>query len=290
VTYIARPNFPAASAAIVRRLAATGTSRGGGSLAINEVAVRLPRREAYEENAVTERTARLDGLRSVSSSRLSGQVVQQFVTMIRNGELAPGERLPTERDLAERFGVGRNSIREALRQLNMLGLVTSRHGEGTFVGTPDAAQLMAPFRAVIELSTPAAESVLEFRLAFEPGVAALAARNISEEGERRLRAALEKFENALTGEEARAEHTDASFHFAVAQTTENPTVIAVHRALLELLTGSRSGLSRDTYQPDNRVAVGHRELYAAILSRDEDKARSTMQQHLRDVSEGLAGK
>lgn len=239
---------------------------------------------------MTERTARLDGLRSVSSSRLSGQVVQQFVTMIRNGELAPGERLPTERELAERFGIGRNSIREALRELNMLGLVTSRHGEGTFVGTPDAAQLMAPFRAVIELSAPAAESILEFRLAFEPGVAALAARNITEDGKRRLKDALETFENALAGEETRAEHTDASFHFAVAQTTGNPTVIAVHQALLELLTAFRSRLSRDTYQPDNRVAVGHRELYAAILSRDEEKARSAMQQHLRDVSQGLVGR
>lgn len=237
---------------------------------------------------MTERTARLDGLKSVSSNRLSSQVVEQFVTMLRNGELVPGERLPTERELAERFGVGRNSIREALRELNMLGLVTSRHGEGTFVGTPDAAQMMAPFRAVIELSTTAADSILEFRLAFEPGIAALAARNITEDGERRLKTALETFESALA-EEERAEHTDASFHFAIAQTTGNPTVIAVHQALLELLTAFRSRLSRETYQPDNRVAVGHRELYAAIVSGDEEKARAVMQQHLRDVSQGLIG-
>lgn len=237
---------------------------------------------------MTERTARLAGMRSVTSTRLSSQVVEQFVTLIRNGELAPGERLPTERELAERFGVGRNSIREALRELNMLGLVTSRHGEGTFVGTPDAAQMMAPFRAVIELSAPVAESILEFRLAFEPGVAALAARNITEDGERRLKDALDTFESALATE-ARAEHTDASFHFAIAETTGNPTVIAVHQALLELLTAFRSRLSSDTYQPDNRVAVGHRELYAAILSRDEEKARAAMHQHLRDVSQGLAG-
>lgn len=240
------------------------------------------------KDALTERTTHLDGLRSVTSNRLSSQVVEQFVTMIRNGELAPGERLPTERDLAERFGVGRNSIREALRELNMLGLVTSRHGEGTFVGTPDAAQIMAPFRAVIELSTPAAESILEFRLTFEPGVAALAARNITEEGERRLKEALETFEKALAGE-ARAERTDAGFHFAVAEVTENPTVIAVHKALLELLTAFRSRLSSETYRPDNRVAVGHRQLYAAIVGHDEEQARAMMQQHLRDVSQGLTG-
>lgn len=237
---------------------------------------------------MTERAARLDSLKLVSSNRLSSQVVEQFVTMLRNGELTPGERLPPERDLAERFGVGRNSIREALRELNMLGLVTSRHGEGTFVGTPDAAQMMTPFRAVIELSAPAAESILEFRLTFEPGVAALAARNITQDGEQRLKAALETFENALATE-ARAEYSDASFHFAVAEATGNPTVIAVHQALLELLTDFRSKLSRDTYQPDNRVAVGHRELYAAIVSHDEEQARAVMQQHLRDVSQDLIG-
>src|SRR5579875_931003 len=236
---------------------------------------------------VTERTARLDSVQSVSSRRLSGQVVQQFVTMIRNGELAPGERLPPERELAERFGVGRNSIREALRELNLLGLVTSRHGEGTFVGTPDAARLMAPFRSVIELSAPAAESILEFRLAFEPGVAALAARNLSVDGEQLLAGALEQFENALGHQQPGAEHSDAGFHFAIAQTTENPTIIAVHKALLELLTASRSQLSPDTYQPDHRVAVGHRELFAAIVSRDEERARKTMHQHLLDVSQGL---
>lgn len=238
---------------------------------------------------MAERTARLNGLRAVSSSRLSSQVVEQFVTMLRNGELTPGERLPAERDLAERFGVGRNSIREALRELNMLGLVTSRHGEGTFVGVPDAAQMMTPFRAVIELSSPVAGSVLEFRLTFEPGVAALAARNITEEGQRRLKAALERFESSLTTE-ADAEHSDAEFHFSVAEATGNPTIIAVHQALLELLTDFRSRLSRETYQPDNRVAAGHRELYAAIASRDEEKARAVMQQHLRDVSQGMIGK
>jgi GntR family transcriptional regulator, transcriptional repressor for pyruvate dehydrogenase complex len=244
--------------------------------------------DAGEENAVTERTARLEGVQSINSRRLSGQVVQQFLTMLRNGELAPGERLPPERELAERFGVGRNSIREALRELNMLGLVTSRHGEGTFVGTPDPAQLMAPFRAVIELSAPAAESILEFRLAFEPGVAALAARNLTDDGARRLEAALGSFETALSSQQARAEHSDAGFHFAIAQSTNNPTIIAVHQALLELLTASRSQLSRDTYEPDHRVAVGHREVYAAIVSRDEERARDTMHQHLLHVGRGLA--
>jgi GntR family transcriptional regulator, transcriptional repressor for pyruvate dehydrogenase complex len=236
---------------------------------------------------VMDRHARLDGLQTVSSGRLSGQVVSQFVDLLRKGELAAGDRLPPERELAERFGVGRNSIREALRELNMLGLVTSRHGEGTFVGRPDASQLMAPFRAVIELSAPAVDSIVEFRLAFEPGIAALAARNLTAEGEQRLGAALERFEGALARKGAQAEHSDAAFHFAIAECTGNPTVIAVHQALLELLTTSRSGLKREAYEPDHQIAVGHRELHAAITSRDEERARTTMHEHLVQVAAGV---
>jgi GntR family transcriptional repressor for pyruvate dehydrogenase complex len=124
-------------------------------------------------------------------------VVHQFQQMMRDGVLSQGDRLPSERELAEQFNVSRNSVREALRELDLLGLVESRHGEGTFVRRPTPSQLMAPFRAVIELSTPAVDSVLEFRMVFEPGVAALAAANLTELGEGQLREALEAFERAV---------------------------------------------------------------------------------------------
>jgi GntR family transcriptional repressor for pyruvate dehydrogenase complex len=223
----------------------------------------------------------------VTSGRLSSQVVEQFLELVKRGELQPGERLPPERDLAERFGVGRNSIREALRELNMLGFVQSRHGEGTFVGAPDATRLMTPFRSVIELSTTAAESVLEFRLAFEPGAALVAAQNLSLEGEGKLRAALQEFETSLVDRLTPPEQADATFHFVVAQLTENPAIIAVHQALLGLLTTSRAGLPRDAYDPDHRIAAGHRAIFEAIVSRDAERARDAMYEHLLDVARGV---
>lgn len=234
-----------------------------------------------------ERSGRLDNVREVVGGRVSRQVVQQFQDLIRRGELSAGDRLPAERELAERFGVGRNSIREALRELDMIGLVESRHGEGTFVRTPDPGQLMAPFRSVIELSAPAAESVLEFRLTFEPGVAALAARKVTDPSRQRLGAALEEFEASLTPRGTRTEQADAAFHFAIAQATGNPTVVAVHRALLELLTAFRSTLTHAAYQPNRQIAAGHRELYEAIAARDEDRARAVMQAHLASVAGSL---
>src|ERR1700761_2549156 len=96
---------------------------------------------------------------TVRAERVSRQVVEQFRARVRAGDLRPGDKLPPERDLAGQIGGGRNSIREALRELDWLGLWESRHGEGTFVASPSAETLVAPFRAVIELSDSAAESV-----------------------------------------------------------------------------------------------------------------------------------
>lgn len=238
------------------------------------------------ESDVSGSTRSSPVFRQVSSRRISRQVVTQFQGMMREGVLSAGDRLPTERDLAEQFQVSRNSVREALRELDLLGLVESRHGEGTFVRAPGPADLMAPFRAVIELSMPAAESVMEFRMAFEPGVASLAAANLTPAGEDLLVQALDRFERALTSE-ARAETPDADFHLAVARVTGNPTVIAVHAAVYELLHDMRSRLAPSSYEPHDKSATGHRALTEAILARDPDRAGQVMRDHLADVAGDL---
>jgi GntR family transcriptional repressor for pyruvate dehydrogenase complex len=226
------------------------------------------------------------GFRQVSSERISRQVVQQFQQMMRDGVLAQGDKLPAERELAEQFNVSRNSVREALRELDLLGLVESRHGEGTFVRQPTATELMAPFQAVIELSAPAVDSVMEFRMTFEPGVAALAAANLTQAGEGQLRAALDAFERAVN-EGGPVESLDADFHLAVARATRNPAVIAVHGAVDELLRGMRSRLARSSYHPHDKSVAGHRALFDAILARDPELAGRVMREHLVDVAGDL---
>ena len=226
------------------------------------------------------------GFRQVSSERISRQVVQQFQQMMRDGVLSQGDKLPAERELAEQFNVSRNSVREALRELDLLGLIESRHGEGTFVRQPTASQLMAPFQAVIELSAPAVHSVMEFRMTFEPGVASLAAANLAPAGEEQLQAALDAFERAVN-DGGPVESLDADFHLAVAQATGNPAVIAVHGAVDELLRGMRSRLARSSYHPHDKSVAGHRALFDAILARDPDRAGRAMREHLVDVAGDL---
>lgn len=232
----------------------------------------------------TERVA--GGFRQISSRRISRQVVAQFQEMMRDGSIQHGDRLPPERDLADRFEVSRNSVREALRELDLLGLVESRHGEGTFVRLPSATQLMAPFRAIIELSNPAVDSVMEFRIAFEPGVAAVAATNLTAESKTDLANSLDVFERAVESGTP-AETVDADFHFAVARATGNPTIVAVHAAVYELLRGMRSGLSPSRYHPHDKAVAGHRLLHDAIVARDPGRAARAMHDHLVDVADDL---
>src|SRR5690606_31601677 len=195
-----------------------------------------------------------------SGERVSSSVVEHLRRMLTDGRLSPGDRLPAERDLAEQLGVGRTSIREALRELAMLGLVEARRGAGTFVRRADPTSLMAPFRTVISLSDAAVEDVMEFRRAFEPEVAALAAANADDERLAELQRALRRFDDALTAD-GRPHTADVDFHEAVARCTGNPLVIGVQHALAQLFAELRSRLSEVTYRPENRVARGHQAVF-----------------------------
>lgn len=231
-----------------------------------------------------------DAFTAVKLGRMSRLVVEQFQDHMRAGKLNDGDKLPPERDLAAMFGVGRNTMREALRELGLLGLVTSRHGEGTFVTIPSATDLAAPFRAVIELSITATDSVMEFRYAFEPGVSALAAQVINDDGHTALHQALTQFELCIDNADSSAaailtaHQADMNFHRAIAHSTGNPIINAVYDAMDSLLSGSRTQIDSRTYLPTSSQARGHRRIYEAICAGDPQDAAREMAQHLNDVS------
>ena len=98
--------------------------------------------------------------------------ITQIEALIRRGELRPGDRMPPERELAELLGVSRPTVREALRALSILGIVRSRHGSGTYLGSLDEEALHEPLRWLLTLSLPAQDvnAVLEFRTVLESGL------------------------------------------------------------------------------------------------------------------------
>lgn len=225
---------------------------------------------------------------SEPSRRRSSRVVDDFLERLARGELSPGTRLPPERELAGELGVGRNSVREAIRELEQLGVVESRHGAGTYVTEVDSSRLMAPFRSIVALGSSAAtlQEILDFRLAIEPQAAALAARDLDEESEAMLGRALRRFDHAVSGADD-AETADTSFHFAIARASRNGLIIAVQRALLDVMARFRANLEPSSYVPDERIPRGHHTIYGAIVARDEQAASDAMRSHLLDVARAL---
>ena len=227
--------------------------------------------------------------RASGGRRLSARVVDDFLERLARRELRPGDRLPTERELATDFSVGRNSIREAIRELEFLGVVESRHGDGTYVTEADTGRLISPFRSIVALTSASAsvEDIFEFRMAIEPEAAALAAENLNTESKELLERALRRFDRALSDEDVGAKAADTSFHFAIAQASGNALLVAVERAVIDVLAQFRSNLTPASYEANQRIPRGHHAVYGAIVAQDPQAARDAMRAHLADVAAAL---
>lgn len=218
--------------------------------------------------------------------RLSERVLQQLQDMILRGELKAGDQLPPERELAEIFGVGRNSVREAVRQLAMLGMVEAYQGGGTFVQQATALTLSRPFRNVIALTPGGPQFIIEFRKIVEPGAAALAAARVTPTELAEIESTHKRFERAMEGRGKGPSHedpaqVDTEFHHLIAKATGNPVLAAVEEALLDLLYSFRlKALSAASYDPHEGPAEGHRRILDAIAKGDPAGASAAATEHL----------
>ena len=119
--------------------------------------------------------------RAVRKGRRYEQVAEQIQQLIASGALKPGDRLPPERELAAKFGVGRSSLRDAIRTLEVMGIVESRHGSGTVVRDLSTDALVVPLASVLARKRELVAELLDVRRMIEPALAARAAANATEE-------------------------------------------------------------------------------------------------------------
>jgi GntR family transcriptional regulator, transcriptional repressor for pyruvate dehydrogenase complex len=221
-------------------------------------------------------------LRPVRRSRLYEEVVERLRELIEVQELKPGDRLMSERELAERLGVSRTSVRQALTALEVMGLVRVRHGGGVFL-------TRAPDDVLPSLATELLDryerlpAVIEVREAIETQTARLAARRREEADLQAMRGALERMEGAIEsgGEPADA---DAQFHTAIVRAARNPLLSRLWDELSEPIDQTRrASLARPGRPP--RSLAAHRAILAAIEDGDEDAAAARMRDHLSVVGD-----
>jgi len=210
-------------------------------------------------------------------------VVQRIQELILENRLRSGEALPPERELAERFGVGRNVVREALRILGEKGLVQVLSGRGTFVAEADPSGVSESLRLLLRRRRVTLAELSDARLLVEPELAALAARNATQENTLELRAWLARLEEANGDAEAHVE-ADLGLHGEIARLSNQPVFQAIVEAVRDVLhTSMRLGIT----MPE---AVGpsderHRRIVAAIVAGDSETARREMREHMLSVAE-----
>lgn len=221
---------------------------------------------------------------AVRASRLYQQIVEQIEQSIRSGQLKPGDQLPAERDLAERFGVSRTAVREAVKALGEKGLVEALPGRGTFVIDATSQVIKQSLDLLVNNSTPEGLAHLEdVREIFEPEIAARAAVRAESKQLSAMRDAIEAMERSLDDAGAYIE-ADLDFHLALAEAAQNPLVLTLIDSIVGLLRAQRTRV----FQAPDGPARGqhhHRRILRAVESHDPDAARAAMQSHLEQVRE-----
>jgi len=198
-------------------------------------------------------------------------------------KLKPGDKLPPERELAEMLHVSRSSIRDAIRSLELMGLVEPRQGAGTIVRELSAKSLLNPFASALKHRHELVGELLDFRKMLEPPLAARAATHASTDELTEMDEILRRQEVKLSdGQAAIAE--DAEFHYTVALASGNSVVLKLLDMVMELLRETRERSLQVEGRPQKSLA-GHRRILAAIKRHDAETAKAAMRRHIEDIEE-----
>jgi GntR family transcriptional regulator, transcriptional repressor for pyruvate dehydrogenase complex len=220
---------------------------------------------------------------AVRKTKLYEEVAKQIERLIVEGGLKPGDKLPPERELAEMFQVSRSSLRDAIRTLELTGLLEPRHGEGTVVCDLSADLLVNPLANMLTRKRELVAELLDVRKMLEPPLAARAAAHASPEEIAYLEDILRRQKEKVRRGELAIEE-DSEFHYTIAMAAKNSVVQKVLDVLMDLLRTSRER-SLQVEGRRQRSLAGHRRILKAIRQRDSTAAESAMRRHLKEIEE-----
>lgn len=218
-----------------------------------------------------------NGLLRVPRVRLYELLADQLVDHVEQAGLRPGDRLPAERLLAERFGVSRTSVRQALVALEVKGVVEVRHGGGVFL---TAGAHSAALDGLVQRAERLSD-ILAVREALEVKIAELAASHCRDEDRRSIERALQQMEDDI-GRGGIGAEADAAFHRAITTASRNPVMLDLMDAVSDRILESRIASLSQPGRPPVSLA-GHRDIAAAVLDGDAQAAGEAMRAHLRVV-------
>ena len=205
------------------------------------------------------------------------KLIREFKRLIGDRTLEPNTKLPPERELAVTFGVSRGSLRQALKVMEIMGVIQQRVGDGTYLSEDSVAVLTEPVEFLCLFDEISYHELYETRMILEPELAALAAERADREDLSNLRKALEALDDQLEDPLA-YKRLDAEFHAAISQAAGNRVCESVFRSFQRSLMQSLGWRSK--MQDRHEMAASHRRIFEAIQARDSSKARQEMKEHL----------
>jgi GntR family transcriptional repressor for pyruvate dehydrogenase complex len=218
----------------------------------------------------------------IRRNKVYEEVAKQIERLILK-KLKPGDKLPSERELAELLQVSRSSIRDAIRGLELMGLVEPRQGSGTIVRELSTESVVNPFANALKQRQEMVSELLDFRKMLEPPLAARAATHASPEETSEMEEILQRQEQRQRqGEAAIVE--DAEFHYSIALASGNSVVLKVIDTIMDLLRDTRER-SLQVEGRSQKSLAGHHRILAAIKRHDAEAAKSAMRRHIEDVEE-----
>ena len=222
--------------------------------------------------------------KTVRTSRLYEQIVQQIEDSVLKGTLKPGDQLPAERDLAERFGVSRTAVREAVKALREKGLVEAYSGRGTFITNGTSQAIRQSLDLMTRIGQPEGSTQLaEVRAILEPEIAALAASRAEEQHLVLMREAVAIMDRSPDDPDAFIE-ADLDFHLCLAEAAANPVILSLIDSIVGLLREQRLRIFHVDRGPQ-RGQYHHKRILEAVELRDPEKARNAMREHLEQIRE-----
>lgn len=223
----------------------------------------------------------------MAGTSLADEIASQLERRLMDAVWTPSQKLPSERELSDEFGVSRPIIREALKTLRHWGLVEIHPGRGAFAARSAAESSMRAVEYSIRGEKLSFFSLLEGRLFLESRIAELAAERRTDDDLARLQCEIEQMRTCWRDDIPAFERADLAFHLALASATSNRLYRIWLQPIIKLLEQTRQGVLT-LGEVRKRAIRWHQEILAGVRGRDPDRARAAMHRHLRDFATDTA--
>jgi len=223
----------------------------------------------------------------IKTRKIYEEIVEQIKSMVLDGNLSPGDKLLSERDLAEKLQVSRTAVREALSALEMIGILDVRPGDGTYIRETNLDSVIEPLALVLLMERHEIFALLEVRKFLEVGSARLAAERRKSEELAKLEEALENMRRDIQ-DKTFDESADLRFHYLIAESAHNRLLLRLMNTISDTMRQAfRTIIQKLFTNPETAEIIyrQHQAIYQSIKDRLPEEAHEAMSRHLIYVGE-----